>query len=30
MEAQSKEDADIRAAINEEIVDGLAYVKMKE
>jgi hypothetical protein len=30
MEAQSKEDADIRQAINEEIVDGLAYVRMKE
>jgi len=30
MEAQTKEDADIRAAINSEIVDGLDYIRIKE
>jgi len=30
MESQSKEDAEIRNAINEEVVDGLEYVRMKE
>ena len=30
MESQSKEGADIREAINDEIVDGLEHVRMKE
>lgn len=30
MESQSKEGQDIREAMNEEIVDGLEHVRMKE
>ncbi len=30
MQSQAKEDADLREAINSEIVDGLEYVRMKE
>lgn len=30
MEAQAKEDAPLREALNSEIVDGLDYVRMQE